>query len=38
MNVLPNYRAGVDAGFALVFGFGHFWSGSTQHGRPTTGV
>ena len=28
-----NYRAGVDAGFALLFAFGSDWPGITQHGR-----
>ena len=29
----PNYRAGVDAGFAVLFAFGHPCPGTTQHVR-----
>ena len=29
----PNYRAGVDAGFGALFGFGRPWPGTTQHER-----
>jgi hypothetical protein len=32
-NLVYNYRARVDAGFALLFAFGRPWSGTTQHGR-----
>jgi len=28
-----NERAGVDAGFALLCGFGRTWPGTTQRGR-----
>jgi hypothetical protein len=31
-----NYRAGVDAGLAALFAFGHRWPGTTQHGRSVT--
>jgi len=30
--MISNYRAGVDAGFALLLPFGSYWSGTTQHG------
>jgi hypothetical protein len=33
MQFSPNYRAGVDAGFALLFAFVSRWPGTTQHGR-----
>jgi hypothetical protein len=33
--MMPNYRAGVDAGLAALFAFGHHWPGTTQHGRST---
>jgi len=31
-----NYRAGVDAGFALLLAFERHCPGTTQHGRSTT--
>jgi len=33
MAVWYNHRAGVDAGFAALFPFGHGCPGTTQHGR-----
>jgi hypothetical protein len=32
----PNYRAGVDAGFALIFALVRDCPGTTQHGCSTT--
>lgn len=31
-----NHRAGADAGFALLFGFGSHESGTARHERSTT--
>ena len=31
--ILPNHRAGVDAGFAILFASLGQWPGTTQHGR-----
>jgi hypothetical protein len=33
MKTKSNNRAGVDAGLAALFAFGHPWPGTTHHGR-----